>query len=610
MENAEEVLQILERFTKLKQKDIPKELDEYLAYVAKTGDTVFTWANIKYLFREKLIHVIKDFHDSTSNVDDLPQYPNVDPFNYETMKTALLERLELFNSAPFTIQRICELLTNPKKQYSRIDKYMRALEKNILVVSTIEPGRKQPESENGDSLDSVVISLDVNVDIEMENENIFNVENSKQNGSNGTTTATINNKSEAENNKTHDDVELPTAKKLKLEMKEEKALQNEVNKDGDKINDESVTEKDSDKTEDDVISSTTKDDKKEMDQDKNDDLDGSPREIQAVKSCEKTESESIETNSKDNQKEESKEENINEENGDEGIEKEDLGDTKSSNNEIKKTDEPTQEEEDKLLNVDDEPTVKTTDVAPTTDENVSEKQEEIPLEDSKPKPPEEASPSPETKNDVDKNVSDSKTCEQDEEKKIELFSTDDVIDPSEGDKKSLQPSESEANIQVNAEQILEKINEVEEKSETISNNAKEHIVEEHKQKQTEEMAVEESNIQETTDAVKKIEEEIPRTEVLTTTDTQEIPEPIPEIESTPITDTQVTADQPMEDPSISDNPVDIETTAAETTPCVEMQTADSNEMATDDVPPAKIDDKLEIAGMDVDDVSQGEAMDQ
>lgn len=48
------------------------------------------------------------------------------------MKSSLLERLEMFNAAPFTIQRLCELLTDPRKQYSRIDKFMRALEKNIL----------------------------------------------------------------------------------------------------------------------------------------------------------------------------------------------------------------------------------------------------------------------------------------------------------------------------------------------------------------------------------------------------------------------------------------------------------------------------------------------
>uniref|UniRef100_U5EPQ0 Putative serine/threonine-protein phosphatase 4 regulatory subunit 2 n=1 Tax=Corethrella appendiculata TaxID=1370023 RepID=U5EPQ0_9DIPT len=173
MDNPEEILQSLERFTKLKQKDIPRELDEYLAFVARTGDTVYRWSIIKQLFREKLMNVITDFHDSTPSVTDLPIYPNVDPFNYEVMKRTLLERLDAFNSAPFTVQRICELLTEPRKQYSRIDKFMRAVEKNILVVSTQEPGRRRSDSENenGDSLDSIVNGdLEVNVDIDMDNE--------------------------------------------------------------------------------------------------------------------------------------------------------------------------------------------------------------------------------------------------------------------------------------------------------------------------------------------------------------------------------------------------------------------------------------------------------
>lgn len=171
MENPEEVLQLLERFTKLKQKEIPRELEDYLCFVARTGDTVYRWPIIKHLFREKLIHVIKDFHDNTPSIADLPICPNVDLFNYERMKRTLLERLDAFNSAPFTIQRICELLTEPRKQYTRIDKFMRAVEKNILVVSTQEPGRRRSDSENGDSLDSIVNGeLEVNVDIEMDNE--------------------------------------------------------------------------------------------------------------------------------------------------------------------------------------------------------------------------------------------------------------------------------------------------------------------------------------------------------------------------------------------------------------------------------------------------------
>lgn len=89
----------------------------------------------------------------------------------------LIERLDSFSAAPFTIQRISELLSDPRKQYSRIDKFMRAVEKNILVVSTVSPGRNREESENGDSLDSVGLngefSSEVNVDIDMENDGSF-----------------------------------------------------------------------------------------------------------------------------------------------------------------------------------------------------------------------------------------------------------------------------------------------------------------------------------------------------------------------------------------------------------------------------------------------------
>lgn len=155
MENSDEILQILERFTRLKQKEIPKELEDYLQYVAKTGETIFKWSSLKYLFREKLLSVIKHFNEDSPRLEgelgpqpiasrhyrsyltcdppaEIPNYPNVDPFNYETMKSSLLERLDLFTAAPFTVQRLCELLIDPRKQYSRIDKFMRALEKNIL----------------------------------------------------------------------------------------------------------------------------------------------------------------------------------------------------------------------------------------------------------------------------------------------------------------------------------------------------------------------------------------------------------------------------------------------------------------------------------------------
>lgn len=68
LENSDEILEILDRFTKQKPNEIPPELNEYIHYVAKTGDTVYHWPSIQYLFREKLLSVIKDFHDTTSSV--------------------------------------------------------------------------------------------------------------------------------------------------------------------------------------------------------------------------------------------------------------------------------------------------------------------------------------------------------------------------------------------------------------------------------------------------------------------------------------------------------------------------------------------------------------
>lgn len=155
MENPEEILHSLEEFTKLKPKDIPRELEEYLCFVAKTGDPVYQWSAIKCLFREKLVNVITEFYESCPTID-IPPCPNVELFNYNSMKNFILERLDSFTAAPFTVQRICELLTTPRKEYNRIDKYMRALEKNILVVSTTEPGNRR----NNESIDGAVNGLE------------------------------------------------------------------------------------------------------------------------------------------------------------------------------------------------------------------------------------------------------------------------------------------------------------------------------------------------------------------------------------------------------------------------------------------------------------------
>lgn len=60
----------------------------------------------------------------------------MEKFNLENSRDEILELIESFNEAPFTIQRICELLYSPFKYYDRTSTFLRGLEKNLRVISS------------------------------------------------------------------------------------------------------------------------------------------------------------------------------------------------------------------------------------------------------------------------------------------------------------------------------------------------------------------------------------------------------------------------------------------------------------------------------------------
>lgn len=68
LENADEIQRILDRFTEQKATEIPPELGAYIKHVAKTGDTIYRWSTIQYLFREKIKTVIKEFQDTSTSI--------------------------------------------------------------------------------------------------------------------------------------------------------------------------------------------------------------------------------------------------------------------------------------------------------------------------------------------------------------------------------------------------------------------------------------------------------------------------------------------------------------------------------------------------------------
>lgn len=145
----------LNGFEKSPKPTIPKNLEDYLLFIAKTGNTVFPWPKIKPLMKMKLEVIITEFHESLPAEQSIPKMPNVDPFKYTEMKERIFEQLDSYSGVPFTVQRLCELLTQPKRHYKRVDKFMRGLEKVMLVVSTVDPlpvggGGETMTSHNGD----------------------------------------------------------------------------------------------------------------------------------------------------------------------------------------------------------------------------------------------------------------------------------------------------------------------------------------------------------------------------------------------------------------------------------------------------------------------------
>ncbi|XP_061591439.1 serine/threonine-protein phosphatase 4 regulatory subunit 2-A-like [Cololabis saira] len=129
-------LDALQDFEKTGKKETCPELEQFLCHVAKTGQPMIPWSQFKTYFMFKLEKVMDDFHASTPEQRGLHN-PNVENIPFDEMKKRILKIVDGYNGIPFTIQRLCELLTDPKRNYAGTDKFLRGLEKNVMVVSSV-----------------------------------------------------------------------------------------------------------------------------------------------------------------------------------------------------------------------------------------------------------------------------------------------------------------------------------------------------------------------------------------------------------------------------------------------------------------------------------------
>lgn len=111
------------------------ELEQFISHIARTGDTLVSWDKVRKVFMHKLQLVLDEFYQLYPYTAGKAN-ANATNDDFDEMKKRLLKLTEDFDGPPFTIQRLCELLSEPMKNYTKCEKFMRGLEKNLMVVTS------------------------------------------------------------------------------------------------------------------------------------------------------------------------------------------------------------------------------------------------------------------------------------------------------------------------------------------------------------------------------------------------------------------------------------------------------------------------------------------
>ncbi|KAM7536112.1 hypothetical protein Aperf_G00000103280 [Anoplocephala perfoliata] len=93
------------------------------------------WVHIKPLILLKFNLIMDEFIE---DVDENVHQRMFQPTEVNSLRDRVYKILSQLEGTPFTIQRICELLTDPRKNYTRPEKFLRGFEKVCLVVSTVD----------------------------------------------------------------------------------------------------------------------------------------------------------------------------------------------------------------------------------------------------------------------------------------------------------------------------------------------------------------------------------------------------------------------------------------------------------------------------------------
>ncbi|KAI9271521.1 PPP4R2-domain-containing protein [Phascolomyces articulosus] len=103
------------------------EYHQGLLEIANTNQITQSWNDLKVAIKNAIVQQCEIIEKKEPTPEEWS--------NIESIKTNILHSLEQHERPPFTIQRLCELVLDPRKHYRMFIKYMNAIEKVLLVTS-------------------------------------------------------------------------------------------------------------------------------------------------------------------------------------------------------------------------------------------------------------------------------------------------------------------------------------------------------------------------------------------------------------------------------------------------------------------------------------------
>eukprot|EP00873_Tetraselmis_striata_P035061 jgi/Tetstr1/455325/TSEL_042160.t1 len=131
----------------LTERKLTPALRGVLAETATTGVVRYPWPLLRPVIGDLILLNLAEYEE-VEHAEIGPAAPLQTAESLDVLRENLSAALDSFDQEPpFTIQRLCEVVLEPRKQYQKLDKLALALEKLLLVTSTMP--RINSENEMG-----------------------------------------------------------------------------------------------------------------------------------------------------------------------------------------------------------------------------------------------------------------------------------------------------------------------------------------------------------------------------------------------------------------------------------------------------------------------------